>query len=66
MSGAHLKKCRIVIQLGLRAMRPDVLKHWDRKINQVIAGEAPGDLHGLPLNVGDTIIEGGTRETTSA
>jgi hypothetical protein len=42
-----------------------VVQSLERKIDEVIAGEDPRGLRGIPLEVVDAIIEGGTRETTS-
>jgi hypothetical protein len=39
--------------------------HWERKIDQVITGDDPDDLRGIPLEVVDAIIEAGTREATA-
>ena len=40
-------------------------EHWERRIDQVIAGDDPGGLRGIPLAVVDAIIEAGTREARS-
>ena len=39
--------------------------NWEQKIDKVIAGEAPGDLNSLPLEVVDAIIEAATRQAVS-
>jgi hypothetical protein len=39
--------------------------HWEQKIDQVITGDDPGDLRGIPLAVVDAIIQAGTKETTA-
>jgi hypothetical protein len=39
--------------------------HWERKIDQVITVDDPGDLRGISLAVVDAIIQVGTKETTA-
>jgi hypothetical protein len=39
--------------------------NWEQKIDLVIAGDDPGDLHGIPIEVVDAIIEAATRQAVS-
>ena len=49
---------------GLVPHSKEWFAHWERKIEQVILGEDPGDLRGMPLAVVDSIIEAGKRGTS--
>ena len=49
---------------GLVPHSKEWFEHWERKIDQVIAGEKNVDLHGMTLAVIDSIIHGGTRGTS--
>ena len=49
---------------GLVPHSKEWFEHWNRKIDQVIAGEKNVDLSGMTLAVIDSIIHGGTSGTS--